>query len=129
MCVNRAKAPGGAGGTELRHRGEGVLPGGGLHGRQGGFLQSLTRAAGAARVQDRLMEGQEAQLLGPLTCSAPVWQRAPRESGPTPAPSLCMDDERDSDGKLVARLPGEEVLTGNMENCMKRQVSSRVVST
>lgn len=75
------------------------------------------------------MEGQEAQSLGALTGLASVWQRAPSERGPPPARRHCMDDARDSEGELVARLPGEEALTGMMENCMKRQVSSSAVST
>jgi hypothetical protein len=46
---------------------------------------------------------------------------------PTLAPRYCLDGQQgDSEGPL-GRGSGV-LLTGRMENCMKRQVSSRVVS-
>lgn len=130
--IDRAKAPGWGGR-------KGARPPGATRCHKeavwlwGWLPTALLRGRGAARTQDVLMRGQEAQFLGPLT-----WVQHGRDpqgeglgaSPPHPRPlPLHRWRMRGTERACWRRGCPGRVLTGMMENCRKRQESSMAVST
>lgn len=125
--INRAMAPSRVGGTEPGQPGGGALPPEGLRGSGGGSLWPLPGAA--VHRSSRSADG------GPRRHSPQVPQRgalAALRPHPPPLP-LCRWKMRGTvghtGGQAAPGRGGGGLLTGMMENRMKRQVSSRANST